>query len=125
MTERQVHICGVTCSTRGMAIRVTFSLYRTGKQIRWDQSGRLITGSLVVLTTKRDPFQNKAIVAVVAGRPLSGLEQNPPEIDLFIVRPEEQEIDPAEEWLMIEDRGGLYEAERHTLLALQRMMREP
>ena len=79
----------------------------------------------MVLTPKSDMFSCKAIVAVVAARPLAALEQNPPEIDLFIPRAEELEIDPAVEWVMVEDRGGLFEADRHTLLALQRMMREP
>ena len=119
-----MHICGVTCSTRGIAIRVTFSLRRVGKLVRWEQSKRLITGGLVVLTPRDDMFNSKAVVAVIAARPLAGLEQNPPEIDLFIPRAEEQEIDPAVEWVMVEDRGGLFEADRHTLLALQRMMRE-
>lgn len=70
-------------------------------------------------------FKTKAIVATVAGRSLEGLRLNPPEIDLFIARAAEYEIDPAEEFVMIEGRGGLYEAYRHTLLALQKMMREP
>ena len=70
-------------------------------------------------------FKSKAVVATVAARPLDMLQQNPPEIDLFIARADEQELDPAAEWVMVEDRGGLYEADRHTLLALQRMMREP
>ena len=70
-------------------------------------------------------FQSKAIVAVVAARPLAALQQNPPEIDLFIARSEELELDPAQEFVMVEDRGGLYEANRHTMLALQHMMREP
>ena len=121
----KVHICAITCSTRGIATRVTFSLARTGKKILWEQSKRLITGSLVVLTPASDMFKTKAVVAIVAARPLAALQQNPPEIDLFIARAEEQELDPAQEWVMIEDRGGLYEADRHTLLALQRMMREP
>lgn len=121
----QVHICGVTCSTRGVAIRVTFSLRRVGKLVRWEQSKRLISGGLVVLSPRTDLYSFKAIVAVVAARPLEALEQNPPEIDLFIPRAEEQEIDPSVEWVMVEDRGGLFEAARHTLLALQRMMREP
>ena len=69
-------------------------------------------------------FKSKAIVATVAARPLAGLQQNPPEIDLFIARAEEQELDPAKEFVMVEDRGGLYEADRHTLVALQRMMME-
>lgn len=121
----KVHICGVTCSSRGIAIRVTFSIGRTGKLILWEQSKRLISGSLVVLTPRDDMFQTKAIVATVAARPLAALEQNPPEIDLFIARADEHELDPAQEFVMVEDRGGLYEAHRHTLLALQRMMREP
>lgn len=120
----QVHTCGITCSTRGIAIRVTFSLLRVGKKILWEQSKRLISGSLVVLTPRSDMFKSKAVVATVAARPVSGLEQNPPEIDLFVARAEEQELDPSVEWVMVEDRGGLYEADRHTLLALQRMMRE-
>lgn len=70
-------------------------------------------------------FQTKAIVATVAARPLAALQQNPPEIDLFIARAEELELDPAQGFVMVEDRGGLYEADRHTLLALQKMMREP
>jgi helicase required for RNAi-mediated heterochromatin assembly 1 len=107
-----------------MAVRVTFSIRRVGKQIRWEQSKRLISGGLVVLTPAADMFQTQAIVATVAARPLELLQQNPPEIDLFIARPEEMEIDPAIEWIMVEDRGGLFEAERHTLLALQKMMRE-
>ena len=70
-------------------------------------------------------FQSKAVVATVAARPLAALNQDPPEIDLFIARAEEMEVDPAIEWVMVEDRGGLYEAHRQTMLALQKMMREP
>lgn len=79
----------------------------------------------MVLTPASDMFKHKAIVATVAARPLSALEQDPPELDLFIARPEDLEIDPAVEWVMVEDRRGLYEAHRHTMLALQKMMREP
>lgn len=70
-------------------------------------------------------FNDKAIVATVAARPLSGLQLNPPEIDLFIARAEDFEFDPAQEWVMIEERSGFFEADRHTLLALQHMMHEP
>ncbi|KAK5170579.1 uncharacterized protein LTR77_005167 [Saxophila tyrrhenica] len=121
----KVHICSVKCSPRGIAIRVTFSLFRAGKKILWEQSKRLISGSLVVLTPADDQFKTKAIVATVAARPLDGLRLNPPEIDLFIARAEESEIDPAKEFWMIEQRGSMYEADKHTLLALQRMMKEP
>ncbi|KAK3676923.1 hypothetical protein LTR78_003127 [Recurvomyces mirabilis] len=120
----KVHVCGMICSGRGVAIRVTFSLSRVGKQIRWEQSKRLITGGLVVLTPAKDMFQSKAIVATVAARPISGaLDRNPPEIDLFI-RADELELDPTVEWVMVEERQGFYEAHRHTLMGLQKMTRE-
>ncbi len=106
-------------------MRVVFSLARSGKRVHWEQSKRLITGSLVALTPADDLFKTKCIVAVVAARPLVGLEQNPPEIDLFFARAEDLEIDPAKEWIMVEDRTAYYEAHRHTLLALQKLMREP
>ena len=70
-------------------------------------------------------FQKKAVVATVAARPIDLVLSNPPEIDLIIANPEEEEIDPALEWVMIEDRSSLYAASQHTLLALQHMMREP
>ncbi len=78
-----------------------------------------------MLTPTTDMFQKRAIVATVAARPLELLDSNPPEIDLYIARPEDMEIDPAVEWIMVEDRSGFYEADKHTLVALQRMMREP
>lgn len=115
----------MTCATRGVAVRITFSLGRVGKKIRWEQSKRLISGGLVVLTPAKDMFQKHAIVATVAARPLDLLDQNPPEIDLYIARPEEMEVDPAVEWVMVEDRSSFYEADKHTLKALQRMMRDP
>ncbi|RMZ33255.1 hypothetical protein D0859_02627 [Hortaea werneckii] len=121
----KVHVCAFTASTRGLAIRITFSLKRTGKKILWEQSKRLISGSLVVLTPSHDMFKSKAIVATVAARPLDGLNLNPPEIDLFIPRAEEMELDPAMEFVMVEERTGFYEADRHTLLALQKMKGEP
>ncbi|KAI5361869.1 Putative P-loop containing nucleoside triphosphate hydrolase, DNA2/NAM7 helicase, helicase [Septoria linicola] len=121
----KVFICGVTPSTRGLAHRVTFSTRRAGKVILWEQSKRLIAGSLVVLTPANDGFKSKAVVATVAARPLDYLKIDPPELDLFFARSEDIEIDPSIEWMMIEDKGGLFEANRHTLLALQRMMREP
>ena len=79
---------------------------------------------MVVLTPASDMFKSKAIVATVAARPLAALLQNPPEIDLFIARAEEQEIDPSVEWVMVEERSGFYEAERHTLMALQKIAGE-
>jgi helicase required for RNAi-mediated heterochromatin assembly 1 len=77
------------------------------------------------LSPTDDAFQTKCILATVAARPLSALEQNPPEIDLFFARPEDQEIDPMRKWTMVECRASFFEASRHTLLALQHLMREP
>ncbi|KAM0718692.1 hypothetical protein Q7P37_005763 [Cladosporium fusiforme] len=121
---QDVYINAIICSTRGIALRVTFSTFRAQKKILWEQSKRLISGSLVVLTPAVDMFKSKAIVATVAARPLAGLSQDPPEIDLFIARPGDLEIDPAMKFVMVEERSGYYEAERHTLLALQKMATE-
>ncbi|KAK4988270.1 hypothetical protein LTR28_001751, partial [Elasticomyces elasticus] len=120
----KIFIVGVILSPKGVAVRVVFSMVRAGKKIHWEQSKRLLTGSVVVLTPASDMFQTKAVVAVVAARPLAAVQQNPPEIDLFFARPEELELDPSQEWVMLEERTGYYEAERHTLLALQKMMKE-
>ncbi|RMZ73612.1 dead box helicase [Pyrenophora seminiperda CCB06] len=120
-----VYITSLVFSPRGLATRVAFSLGRVKKHIRWEQSKRLITGTLVALSPTNDAFQTQCILATVAARPLSALEQNPPEIDLFFARSEDQQIDPMIKWIMVECRSSFFEASRHTLLALQHMMREP
>ncbi|KAL6167289.1 hypothetical protein ACJQWK_06727 [Exserohilum turcicum] len=120
-----VHIKSIVFSPRGLATRVAFSLGRVKKHIRWAQSKRLITGSLVALSPTDDGFKTQCVLAVIAARPISALEQNPPEIDLFFARAEDQEIDPMRKWIMVECRGSFFEASRHTLLALQHLMREP
>ena len=120
-----MYITSVVFSPRGLATRVAFSLRRVKKHVRWDQSKRLITGTLVALSPADDYFQNKCILATVAARPQAALDQNPPEIDLFFARPEDYEIDPMKKWIMVESRSSFFEASRHTLLALQHMMREP
>lgn len=111
-------------SSRGVALQVTFSIGRTGKRIIWEQSKRLITGTLIALSPASDMFQTKALIATVAARPLAALQQNPPEIELFIGNVDEIEIDPSVEWIMVQGRAGFYEADRHILVALQRMMIE-
>lgn len=55
---------------------------------------------------------------------MSALQQNPPEIDLFFPH-YHQPIDPMQKWIMVECRSSFFEASRHTLMALQHMMREP
>jgi helicase required for RNAi-mediated heterochromatin assembly 1 len=120
----KVHITGHTYSKRGLGIKVVFSLSRVGKNIKWNQSKRLITGSIVALSPRDDMFRTKCIVAVVAARPLIQLEQNPPCIDLFFARPDDLEVDTNIEYVMVEERSGFFEAQRHTMTALQKMMRE-
>ncbi|PVI01502.1 P-loop containing nucleoside triphosphate hydrolase protein [Periconia macrospinosa] len=119
-----VYITGIVFSPRGLAVRVAFSLNRVKKFVRWKQSKRLITGTLVALTPHDDGFQSKCILATVAARPLSALEVNPPEIDLFF-QPEDLQIDPMKKWIMVESRSSFFEASRHTLSSLQHLMREP
>lgn len=55
---------------------------------------------------------------------MSQLQLNPPEIDLFFPY-YHQPIDPMQKWIMVECRSSFFEASRHTLMALQHMMREP
>lgn len=49
---------------------------------------------------------------------------NPPQIDIFWATPEDAEFDPTEEYVMIEARSGYFEASRHMLVALQKLMSE-
>jgi helicase required for RNAi-mediated heterochromatin assembly 1 len=83
----------------------------------------LITGSLVALSPYNDAFKETCILAIVAARPVSALQQNPPEIDLFFPY-HNQPIDPMQQWVMVECRNSFFEGSRHTLTALQHMMRE-
>ncbi|KAF2622867.1 hypothetical protein BU25DRAFT_479849 [Macroventuria anomochaeta] len=119
-----VYITALVFSPRGLATRVAFSMSRVKKHIRWEQSKRLITGTLVALSPFGDAFQTTCILATVAARPLSALQQNAPEIDLFFPH-YHQPIDPMQKWIMVECRSSFFEASRHTLIALQHMMREP
>lgn len=120
----KVFITGLTFANAGIAARVTFSLRRSGKKVNWEQSKRLLTGAVLALTPAKDMFASFCRVAIVAARPLAGLEQNPPEIDIFFGGADEFEIDPQQEWIMVESRNGFYEGSRHTLRGLQMLSRE-
>ncbi|RAL12713.1 putative DEAD box helicase involved in nonsense mediated decay [Aspergillus homomorphus CBS 101889] len=120
----KVHIVGVTCASRGLGFRIQFSTHRAGKNIAWEYSKRLITGSLVALSPADDSFRTKCVVAVVASRPLESVKKRPPEIDIFFAKPEDIEFDPQQEWLMVEAKDGYYESVRHTMMALQKLSRE-
>lgn len=61
---------------------------------------------------------------VVAARPLDNVKATPSLVDVFFPRPEELEVDPQQEWIMIEARSGYFEGLRHTLTALQKLHQE-
>jgi helicase required for RNAi-mediated heterochromatin assembly 1 len=104
----------------GVCVKVSFSLNRAGKHVRWQQSKRLIPGTLVCIS--QDEFQTFK-VATVAARPLSGLAMNPPEVDL-VFQADQLEIDVTKPFLMVEARQGYFEAFRWILKAMQRMTEE-
>ena len=118
----RAYITGYTFANSGLAARLTFSLNRVGKQINWEQSKRLRTGTILALSPMRDGFRSVCRIAVVAARPLNGLRENPPSIDIFFV--DQIEIDPQVEWILLESRQGFFEGHRHVLRGLQAMARE-
>ena len=79
---------------------------------------------MVALAPAPEYFNEQCLVATVAARPLSGVQQFPPEIDLFFAVPEEIELDPQKQWIMVEARDGYFEANRHTLMSLKRLRGE-
>ncbi|KAH0846063.1 Helicase required for RNAi-mediated heterochromatin assembly 1 [Fonsecaea pedrosoi] len=122
----QVHIVGFTFARRGVAARIKFTTRRAGRRIKWANSKRLVSGSIVALIPAKTKTidLNDMVVAVIAARPLAGLLSEPPEIDIYFARPEEIQLDPQKEWLMIEAKQGYFEAYRHTLKALQKLSSE-
>ena len=105
----------------GPVCRIQFSTRRAGKAIKWQQSRRLTPGTIVAVTTAGDDFQSVCKVGVVAQRPfVGGLDQNPPEIDIFWADPDDAVVDPLEELVMVESRSGYFESVRHVLVGLQR-----
>ncbi|KIW89661.1 uncharacterized protein Z519_09817 [Cladophialophora bantiana CBS 173.52] len=122
----QVHIVGFTFTRRGVAARIQFSAHRAGRRIKWANSKRLVSGSIIALLPAKTKVidLNDMVVAVVAARPLAGVMCEPPEIDIYFGQPEDIQLDPQKEWLMIEAKQGYFEAYRHTLKALQKLSQE-
>ncbi|KAI9777061.1 MAG: hypothetical protein M1839_009112 [Geoglossum umbratile] len=119
-----VYILGFTFSHLGPAARIVISLARAGKKILWQQSKRLLPGTLVALAPADEGFTKSCIVATIAARPLAGVEQNPAEVDIFFANPEDVQINPLHKWVMVEARTGYFEAYRHSMVAIQRLMTE-
>ena len=123
----QAFITGVTLCRKTLAVRVEFSTRRAEKRIRWAQSKRLKTGTIVALTPKNDLFRTTCRVAVVVSRVCAQLQVEPPSkpsIHLEWGNPREFEYDPQQEWIMVEASNGYWEAHRHTLQALQKLQSE-
>jgi helicase required for RNAi-mediated heterochromatin assembly 1 len=120
----KVHIVGFSFTHMGIAARVRFSTRRAQARILWPGSRRLVSGTIVALCPAGQDFKVKCVVAVVAARPLRGVELPEPEIDLFFFNAATMEIDSQQEWIMIESKTGYFEAHRHTLRALQKMDQE-
>ncbi len=118
----EVFIVGLTVAAKGFALKVDFSTRRAEKLLRWKQSKRLKTGSMVALSPKQDAFKTKCIVAIVASRQLGEVDvQYPqrPSIHLYLGDPSQIEIDPQQEFLMVEASNEYWEGVRYTLRALQ------
>lgn len=88
---------GLLLTRIGAAFRVEFSHERSEKQIRWEQSKRLVAGNIVALSSHKDLFRTECKIAMVAARPIEGgLDQNPPQIDLFWGNTDDAVFDPVE-----------------------------
>ncbi|KAL3468590.1 P-loop containing nucleoside triphosphate hydrolase protein [Aspergillus heterothallicus] len=120
----KTYVTGLTFARRGLGFRVQFSTIRAGKNIAWEYSKRLVSGSIVALSPAKDAFQTQCVVAIVAARPLDGVKAQPPEVDIFFANPADANFDPQLEWMMVQSKEGYYESARHTMAALQKMSRE-
>lgn len=124
---RQAYIIGMTLCRRGLMVKIEFSTKRSEKQICWDQSKRLKSGTIVALSPKKDNFSTICKVAVVTSRVISELQvvaPNKPCIHIEFGEAYEIEFDPQEEWIMVESTSGYWEAYRHTLAAMQKLQSE-
>ncbi|KAH0281701.1 P-loop containing nucleoside triphosphate hydrolase protein, partial [Aureobasidium melanogenum] len=131
---------GVILSYRGLSVRMCFSTFRAGVKIDWQTSKRLKAGSLLAMSPTSDKFQKHIIIATVGARPMDLLNESesvqytmlkamlitkgPPKIDVFFPRAEDIILDPAEEYVILEETSSFFEAQRHNMLALQRMTKE-
>ncbi|POS84017.1 hypothetical protein EPUL_003631 [Erysiphe pulchra] len=121
----EVTITGWFLTKQGPACRVEFCVDRSEKRVRWEQSRRLLQGSIVALSNSNNLFKTDCRIAVVAGRSIEGgLDQSPPTIDLFFGDNEKIELDPHEKYVMLEAREGYFEASRHMLIAMQKLVTE-
>ena len=88
---------GLKLSHFGVAFRIEFSTDRAGKRIRWEQSKRLTAGGLICISPSSDKFRTICKVGTVAARPIEGgLDQDPPQVDIFFGDNDDIILNPAE-----------------------------
>jgi helicase required for RNAi-mediated heterochromatin assembly 1 len=114
----------MTFAKQGFAIKISFSTARACKNIVWEYSSRLVSGSMVALSPAKDCFESQCVIAIVAARPLEQVKQHPPLVDLYFANPDEAYFDPQQEWIMVQPRSGYLESVRHTMTTLQLMKDE-
>lgn len=120
LTLSQVHVQAYLMTRIGAAAHISFKTTRARQKIKWLLSRRLTPGTVVAISTAKDNFNSICKIAIVAQRPfVSGLDMNPPEIDIFWARPDDAVFDPSEALVMLESRSGYFEAVRHALVGLQ------
>ncbi|KAI0909254.1 P-loop containing nucleoside triphosphate hydrolase protein [Ustulina deusta] len=116
----KVFVQGYLMTRMGPMCRIQFSTERAQKKIRWTQTRRLNTGSLVAISTAKDSFKTICMPAVIADRPFQdGLDQIPPTIQIFWANTDDAILDPTAELVMLESRFGYFEAVRHCMVGLQ------
>ncbi|CAD0112432.1 unnamed protein product [Aureobasidium uvarum] len=74
--EHRAFATGITLCTRGLGIRMCFSIFRAGVTIDWNTSKRLKAGSLLALSPTSDKFQKQTTIAVVGARPMELLNES-------------------------------------------------
>ncbi|KAI1279003.1 P-loop containing nucleoside triphosphate hydrolase protein [Xylaria sp. FL0933] len=116
----KVFVQGYLMTRLGPMCRIQFSTEKAGKRIRWTQTRRLTTGSLVVISTAEDGFKTICMPAIIAEHSVEGgLDQTPPMIQIFWANMNDAIWDPTTELVMLETRCGYFEAVRHCMVGLQ------
>ncbi|KAI1827651.1 P-loop containing nucleoside triphosphate hydrolase protein [Xylaria intraflava] len=116
----KIFVRGYLMTRLGPMCRIQFSTERAGKAIRWTQTRRLATGSLVAISTAADGFKTICMPAIISDHPIrDGLDQNPPTIQILWANTEDAILDPTNELVMLESRLGYFEAVRHCMVGLQ------
>ncbi|GAP86701.2 putative ATP binding protein [Rosellinia necatrix] len=114
----RVFVQGYLMTRLGPMCRIQFSTERAEKKIRWTQTRRLRTGSLVALSSAKDNFRTLCMPAIIADHDIRN-SLVPPNIQIFWANTDDAILDPTMELVMLESRSGYFEAVRHCMVGLQ------